>query len=187
MKDQPDLQMQEGEAPGKSKGNARTLSIRRILMPYLAKYLFLAVILLIGNRYLATIRVVRGEDMYPRLRDSDLLLVLRGKRTWNSGDVIVYRKNGTVYSGRVAAGPSDIVSFSGDGDLLVNGSPVWQDVFYPTYAVEGEDTGPVELGEDSYFVLADRRTEAVDSRSLGPVTENEVIGRVFWVLRHRGI
>ncbi len=173
------------EAAGKEKQGMLRLRVLR----FLAKYAVLALLLLAGNRFFATVQVVHGEDMYPRLRDSDLLLVLRGKRARSSGDVIVYRKNGSSYTGRIAAGPADTVSVSGDGTLLVNGAPVWQDVFYPTYAPEGTGTytEPLVLGENTYYVLADRRTQAQDSRTFGTIHESEITGTVLWVLRHRGI
>lgn len=157
------------------------------LLRFAGKYLVLAGLLLLVNQHFATIRVVRGEDMYPRLRDGDLLVVLRAKRARKSGDVVVYQKEGRTYTGRIAAMESDNISFSENGELLVNGFPVWQDVFFPTTAVEGEDTDPLVLEEDTYFILADRRTQASDSRQLGPVCEEEILGQVFWVLRHRGI
>ena len=159
----------------------------RLLLRSAGKYLILAGLLLLVNEYFVTIRVVRGEDMYPRLRDGDLLVVLRAKRARKSGDVVVYQKDGRTYTGRIAAIESDNISFSQNGELLVNGFPVWQDVFFPTTAVEGENTDPLVLEEDTYFILADRRTQASDSRQLGPVCEEEILGQVFWVLRHRGI
>ena len=162
-------------------------SVRAILLRSAGKYLILAALVLLVNQYFVTIRVVHGEDMYPRLRDGDLLVVLRGKRARRSGEVVVYRKDGRSYTGRIAAAGSDQVSFSQDGELLVNGSPVWQDVFFPTAAAEGEDTSPLILEEDACFILADRRTDATDSRQLGPVYEDEIVGQVLWVLRHRGI
>ena len=160
---------------------------RRAVIRFLCKYLVIAALIFAGNSFLVTVHVVHGEDMYPRLRDGDLLLVLRGKRAGSTGDVIVYEKDGERYAGRIAAGPVDTISFSKEGDLLVNGSPAWEDVFYPTCAVEGQDTDAFILEEGTWYVLADRRTEGTDSRTLGPVTQEEIVGKVFWVLRHRGI
>ena len=45
---------------------------------------------------------------------------------------------------------------------------------------------PVTLETGEYFVLADRRTNAVDSRLYGVVTEQEIKGTVIALLRRRG-
>ena len=45
---------------------------------------------------------------------------------------------------------------------------------------------PVTLKTDEYFVLADRRANARDSRLYGVVREDEVKGTVVALFRHRG-
>lgn len=43
-----------------------------------------------------------------------------------------------------------------------------------------KDMEPITLGEDEYFVLADNRIEAVDSRLYGPVKQNRLKGKVLF-------
>lgn len=56
------------------------------------------------------------------------------------------------------------------------------EVFYDSAAVL-LDTGPVYVGSDSYFLLADNRTgeHVVDSRQLGAVPRDDISGRPLYV------
>lgn len=49
---------------------------------------------------------------------------------------------------------------------------------------------PITLGPLSYFVLGDNRGNSNDSRSFGPVTLDEILGRVwlrYWPLNEMAI
>ncbi len=43
-----------------------------------------------------------------------------------------------------------------------------------------ENMNQITLGEDEYFVLADNRTEATDSRLYGPIKQNRLKGKVLF-------
>jgi len=42
--------------------------------------------------------------------------------------------------------------------------------------------GPVRLGEDSYFVMGDNRGNSNDSRRVGPITRDMIVGHVKRVI-----
>ena len=77
---------------------------------------------------------MRGNDMLKRISAGDLLLYYRLEKNFNSGDVLVFRKQGKISTGRVVAHGGDSVEITGDGELKVNGSIVIEtNVFYKTY------------------------------------------------------
>ena len=45
-----------------------------------------------------------------------------------------------------------------------------------------DDFGPVLLGEDSYFVMGDNRGNSNDSRRVGAISRDMLVGRVDRVL-----
>ena len=128
----------------------------------------------------------QGLGMYPSFRDGDLVLAYRLHREYGKGDVVVYRLDGQLHLGRVAAGGGDVVVMDDSGRLLVNGSPQNGEILYPTYA--REDTAyPVRVQEGAVFVLGDYRTQTRDSRDFGPIPLDDIQGKVITVVRRRGL
>ena len=42
--------------------------------------------------------------------------------------------------------------------------------------------GPYRLGEDEYFVMGDNRGNSNDSRAVGPISRDMIVGHVRWVI-----
>lgn len=92
----------------------------------------------------------------------------------------------TLFVKRVVALPGDTVAIR-DGVLYVNGEAVenpekmgsapYQD-FPPIYTGLSKYT----LGADEYFVIGDNRGNSNDSRNVGPLYRNEIVGKVKCVL-----
>lgn len=159
----------------------------RDILAFLAK---LAVTLLAGWVLLGVVfglAVQQGEDMYPRLRDGDLMLYYRLQQTYYVGDVVTFVRDGQRYTGRIVAQGGDTVDLTGDGELLVNGNTQSEEVFYPTQPVQGGIELPCTVPEDGFFLLCDFRTNATDSRSYGTVLKKDLDGKVITILRRRGI
>lgn len=131
--------------------------------------------------------VMEGEDMYPRIRDGDLMVFFRLEEEYYIGDVVTFSRDGQRYTGRIVAQGGDTVEISDAGQLLVNGSVQDEEIFYLTEAVEGGIDLPCEVPEGSVFLLCDFRTNGTDSRSYGPVEIDALDGKVITILRRRGI
>ncbi|MCR4936431.1 MAG: S26 family signal peptidase [Oscillospiraceae bacterium] len=82
-----------------------------------------------------------GNNMYPALRDGDLIVAYRLQRPYLNAAVL-YERGGEQSLARVIAMPGDVVEISETGALSVNGIAPAEEVFYPTY--------PAETGNVSY-------------------------------------
>lgn len=131
--------------------------------------------------------VVRGEGMSPSAGDGDLALTTRIVDEIVANDLLVYEDpNGDQYVGRVVAMPGDTVEVRSDGTFTVNGAEQPSPTGEVTLPGSADVVYPLSLGDGQYFVLGDGRTQAVDSRELGPIGTNEVEGKVIALLRLRG-
>lgn len=129
---------------------------------------------------------VTGNEMFPAVKDGDLLFIFRLEKDLRKDDIIVYEKNGELRAGRIAAAGTDVVNMNTSGTLQINGTVQSGEIMYPTYAKEGYEY-PLQVPEDAVFVLADYRTRGTDSRDFGPVMRDEIKGKVITLLRRRGM
>ena len=128
-----------------------------------------------------------GSQMFPAVKDGDLMLTFKMTGRYHAGAVVGYRSpEGTVRLGRIVAVPGDIVDITEEGRLLINDRVVSEEIFYLT-AFEGSRIGelPLKVPEDTYYILNDHRSEADDSREYGVIPKSELLGEGFWMFRRR--
>ncbi|MCR5088422.1 MAG: signal peptidase I [Oscillospiraceae bacterium] len=127
----------------------------------------------------------KGLDMFPAVRDGDLIVAYRLNRNYQRNDIVVCRVNGERIISRVAAVAGDTVEITEDGVLLINGGIQSGEILFPTEP--GEGRYPLQLSAGSLYLLGDYRTDCEDSRSFGAVTLSQVEGKVITLLRRRGL
>lgn len=150
----------------------------------------LAVVILTGWVLLGVVfgaAVMEGEDMYPRIRDGDLMIYFRMQKDYHQGDVVIFSQGERRYVGRIVALDGDTVDINEEGELLINGNVQSEEIFYPTQVVDETVNFPCQIPGDSVFLLSDFRTNGTDSRSYGPIATRELDGKVITILRRRGI
>lgn len=179
-------ELPETQTASEDKRNRDRLAVRDIVY-FLIKLAMMALAgwLLLGAVF--GVAVMEGEDMYPRLRDGDLMVYYRLQQEYHIGDVVTFSRDGRRYTGRIVAQGGDTVDLTEEGQLLVNGSVQDEEIFYPTLREEGGISLPCEIPEGSVFLLCDFRTNATDSRNYGPVELDSLDGKVITILRRRGI
>lgn len=180
------LAPRHSSSPDSHEGNLRDRDLGDI-RAFLVK---LATVALVGWVLIGVVfgvAVMEGEGMYPRIRDGDLMVFYRLQQDYAIGDVVTFVRDGVRHTGRIVAQAGDTVDLSDEGELLVNGSVQDEEIFYPTEAAGETIELPCVVPEGSVFLLGDFRTNAVDSRSYGPVGMSELDGKVLTILRRRGI
>lgn len=146
--------------------------------------IIVAVWLLFSEVYLVT--QVKGTEMFPALKDGDLVIAFRLQQDYAKNDVVVCDIDGQQYIGRIVARENDLVAMDDSGTLQINGTTQSGEIIYLTYAREGMEY-PYKVPEGYIFVLGDYRTQAQDSRDFGPISMDDVEGKVITILRRRGL
>jgi signal peptidase I len=153
--------------------------------------LFLRIIFIVVIGYLIFTQVfllarVKGNEMFPAIKDGDLIVGFRLQKDYIKNDVVTYMVNGQRKVGRYVAQEGDVVTMDDTGTLLVNSAVQSGEIMYPTYAKEGIEY-PYRVPENQVFILADYRTQAKDSRDFGAIDMDDVEGKVITILRRRGL
>jgi signal peptidase I len=140
--------------------------------------------------------VVDGTSMSTTLHDDDRVFV--NKLSYrlhdpNRGDVVVLHQDSGASDRdlikRVIALPGETIEVR-SCQVLIDGQPLEEPYLDPEVVTPGNcggDTAPVTVPEDHVFVMGDNRGGSQDSRALGPIEEDDLVGRafvVFWPQSH---
>lgn len=125
---------------------------------------------------------VNGTSMEPTFSQGDLISV-SNKKNVKHGDAIVYQKRGSIRQiHRVIGIEGDTLVITEDGIVLINGkAESYQDFNNIPLTYTGSMVTVNEefiVPTESFFVLGDNRNASRDSRSIGFITSEEVIGIV---------
>jgi signal peptidase I len=165
----------------------RSLETHREFLALIGKIVCIIVAVWALFSFVFGVSIVKGEGMYPRMRDGDVTLWYRLESNLNIGDVVTFTMDGERQYGRVVAKGGDTVDFSEDGLLLLNGSAQQEEVFFQTSKQNRAQSFPMTVPEGKVFILGDNRTYSVDSRDYGAVSVSEINGKIISLMRRRGL
>lgn len=180
----------EPPVSGKTSGTPMNLRWERSLtFRFLWKLGAITTICVVVLVFVSSVHIQHGNRMYPFLMDGDLLIVYK-LGDYLPGDAVLYRnpETGEKDVSRIAAVGQNEILITEEGQFLINRFSPDDQVFYPTQPLEGSDLRyPFQMAEGGYFLLDDFRIHGSDSRYFGDVTEDELLGKVIFVFRIRGI
>ena len=142
-------------------------------------YVLIIIVILLIRTYIVTPIRVNGTSMYPTLKQNEIMIL--NKIGLKSGidrfDIVVVKTDNNRIIKRVIGLPGESVMYE-DGKLYINGKYVED-----SYSLsETKDFDNIFLKEDEYFVLGDNREVSKDSRMIGPVKKEQILGKTRLVI-----
>ena len=188
-------------------------ALKEMLDWVLSIVIAIAVALLLHNYVLLPV-IVDGRSMDKTLSHGERLLVVRMFYEPEQGDIVILDPSKPIPSNffeRIGGSIKSILKVSPDTKyvkrvIATEGQTVEVVEEHGSYAVyvdgvklnepyayESEDgtyiTGTYEVGEDEVFVMGDNRKHSNDSRSIGPINKDQIVGKAvfrIWPLNSIG-
>ena len=138
---------------------------------------------LLIHQYLFTFARVDGTSMLDTLHENNIMGVSRLHYRLNEpqrGEIITcnYPEDGNkLFVKRIIGLPGETIEIR-EGTVYIDGEPIAES--YLT-RVDDQSMDSITLAEDEIFVMGDNRPVSRDSRAVGPLTLDEIYGRVLFV------
>ena len=138
---------------------------------------------LLIHQYLFTFARVDGTSMLDTLHENNIMGVSRLHYRLNEpqrGEIITcnYPEDGNkLFVKRIIGLPGETIEIR-EGTVYIDGEPIAE--MYLT-RVDDQSMDPITLAKDEIFVMGDNRPVSRDSRAVGPLTLDEIYGRVLFV------
>ena len=183
----------EADGDDESDGSTNLAALGRGAKAFFdwALIVVIALVVALGVRtFLLAHFVVEGSSMYSTLETGDRVFVNKVSYRLhdpNRGDVVVLHEiRGTserdLIKRVIAVGGEEVEMRS--CEVRIGGQLLIESYLDPTVVTPGNcggDFGPILVPEGTVFVMGDNRAGSQDSRTLGPVLLDDIVGRAFVV------
>lgn len=138
-----------------------------------------AIAVLITTLFLPILQI-SGDSMSPTLEHDEIVVLLKTNE-FKRGDLIGFYYQGKILLKRVVGLPEDEIAIDADGNVYVNGELLEEPYVTQKELGDCDLEFPYKVPATGYFVLGDRRSNSVDSRSsvIGAISLEDAIGKVF--------
>lgn len=143
-------------------------------------YIIIVVVVLFVKKFIFTPVIVNGDSMMNTLHDKDVMILNKIGMKMNGldrFDIVVIQTAKSKIIKRVIGLPGETIEYK-DNKLYINDKEIKDN--YGTY--ETYDFEKIEIPEGYYFVLGDNRTDSIDSRILGVIKENDILGKTSFTI-----
>jgi signal peptidase I len=144
---------------------------------------------------------VPGATMAPAIQAGDRILIVKLgflEGPVHAGEIVVFRPPKSMACAVAGGGGSDlvlrVVAVSGqtiwsvNDTIFVDGRALGERGWYdPRFGQVGSTQIPrTTLGPNQYFVMADNRSDACDSRAFGPISKSSIVGKGIAIVARQG-
>ena len=151
----------------------------------LLPYIIIIIAVLFIKAFIVTPIKVNGESMYPTLEESDIMILNKTAYYFNEPkrfDIVVVDMPDEYLIKRIIGLPGEHIEYK-NNTLYVNGKVVKENFEHgKTADFNVEELGSTTVPEGSYLVLGDNRENSLDSRELGFMKEEQLLGRTSLII-----
>jgi len=154
---------------------------KKITFKSVLPYIIVIVVVILLRTFIITPAMVDGDSMLPNLQNNNIVLLnklnykLNGLKRF---EVVVVDHEGTRLIKRVIALPGEHVEYK-DNNLYIDGFLIEENFKHDTtHDFKLEEIGYLKIPGDMYFVVGDNRNNSIDSRVVGLIPKEEILGKV---------
>lgn len=152
-------------------------------MPLRVAVMVIALFVIGQGLCLAGLMTLKGSSMEPTIKDGSKVWVSKyAKGAYPArGDIVVFSAEKTVFVRRVIGLPGEQVIIREGAVFIVHPENPVEEKLVEPYLAPGTTTEPdgaFSVPHGRYFVLADKRGASKDSRAIGCIPGESIIGRV---------
>lgn len=195
----------EADLPEKPENAPAKFNLKKEILDWVQAIVIAFVVAFLLRNYVLTLAKVDGQSMEPTLQHADRLYVNRVAYTPQKGDVVIFEPAsdpGRPYIKRVIATEGDTVYIDFEaGEVYVNDQLLDEPyISEPTHLTGSyveflmlsgnySRENPIKISEGYFWAMGDNRNASKDSRELGQIPVDELIGHAtfrFWPLNNMG-
>ncbi len=146
------------------------------IIPYI---LIIIAIIVIRTFFYTPIRVV-GDSMEPTLSDKEIMILDKISpkvKEYKRFDIVVIKHENSYLIKRVIGLPGEKIEYI-KNELHIDGKKI-KDPYVNNYVTE---VGELDIPNDHYYLLGDNRGYSKDSRMIGPIKDDKILGRTNLVI-----
>lgn len=142
----------------------------------LVPYVVIIVVVLLIRTFIITPVQVDGQSMYPTLLDNQILILKKYDHSYDRFDIVVFKYNNSKLVKRIIGLPGENVSYKNNTLYIDNKEIDNVKLVAYTYDFDLKELGYDKIPNGYYFVLGDNRTNSLDSRAIGLISEKDILG-----------
>ncbi len=182
-------EQREREERRKKKQEKKPL--KRRVLDFVVTIVIGVVLAVLLTQFVIQRNTVIGSSMIPTLEDQDEVFVEKISRLFENGlkrgNIVTADTDEKTSNGNEMIIIKRVIGLPGERVTIKNGNVYINDALLDEpYLAEGVRTAPhlekyadVTLQKDQYYLLGDNRTNSRDSRDIGPVSRDEIAGKLI--------